>query len=475
MEPPKDKPASPGPEAGDAGGGERPQTEPEPQRTSDDSLAPADEDVSVPGRRTGKRLVALGLAAAMLLAAIFGSRLFLQRTGGEGSRSWTWNSLPFPPIDPRYGHAAVWSGSHLIVWGGFSGVAATAGLAGAGIRSDGALFDPRSDNWKLVPPAPFPHRPDIPAIWTGKEMIAWGGDPAQPGLGAAFDPAQETWRALPPPSPFLARGGQSAVWTGSELIVWGGRVAAQANPAEQPALSSAGAAYNPGTDSWREILSAPISPRDGHSAVWTGKEMIIWGGAVAPGRTSGALLSGAGAYDPARNLWRTLPAAPSALIGSAHWTGAEMLVFGARLALDGAGGQQVQGSPAGAPGQDAAGYVMEALAYDPGTNRWRMLPPPPLRSRTDAGAVWSRDRLVVWGGLARDGLSPAAPARDGAAYDPGNQRWERIPDSPIPGRDIGFSMVASGDGAIVWGGKATQPGTSGITFADGAQLSPAAR
>ena len=40
-----------------------------------------------------------------------------------------------------------------------------------------------------------------------------------------------------------------------------------------------GGKYNPGTDSWTatSIVSAPDA-RDGHTAVWTGSEMIVWGG-----------------------------------------------------------------------------------------------------------------------------------------------------------------------------------------------------
>jgi len=37
--------------------------------------------------------------------------------------------------------------------------------------------------------------------------------------------------------------------------------------------------YNPSTDSWAatSITNAPTA-RDRHTAVWTSKEMIVWGG-----------------------------------------------------------------------------------------------------------------------------------------------------------------------------------------------------
>ena len=57
------------------------------------------------------------------------------------------------------------------------------------------------------------------------------------------------------------------MWTGSEMIIWGG---SQLNT---------GGRYNPSTDSWAatSTTNAP-SARQDHTAVWTGSEMIIWGG-----------------------------------------------------------------------------------------------------------------------------------------------------------------------------------------------------
>src|SRR6476660_8023446 len=68
------------------------------------------------------------------------------------------------------------------------------------------------------------------------------------------------------------RVGQTAVWTGSEMIVWGGARGSQI-------LFNAGSRYNPSTDNWTltSTSNAPTA-RAYHTAVWTGSEMIIWGG-----------------------------------------------------------------------------------------------------------------------------------------------------------------------------------------------------
>jgi N-acetylneuraminic acid mutarotase len=64
------------------------------------------------------------------------------------------------------------------------------------------------------------------------------------------------------------------VWSGSEVLVWGGHVGGTSwtEPAND------GAAYDPRTQQWRFILLAPIGGRAGHEAVWSGEEMIVWGG-----------------------------------------------------------------------------------------------------------------------------------------------------------------------------------------------------
>src|SRR5206468_5135180 len=69
-----------------------------------------------------------------------------------------------------------------------------------------------------------------------------------------------------------ARTSHTAVWTGNEMIVWGGLD-------ENFVELNTGGRYNPGTDSWvaTSTTDAP-NGRNAHTAVWTGSEMIIWGG-----------------------------------------------------------------------------------------------------------------------------------------------------------------------------------------------------
>jgi hypothetical protein len=131
-----------------------------------------------------------------------------------------WSELPAPP-EVRSGAATAWTGSELIVWGGYEYVGSNEDP-----DADGFAFDAATRRWEPLPPSPLAGRSDPAFAWTGRELLIWGGwdggfrDPPYFDDGAAFDPLTETWRMLPPP-PIGARTAFT-VWTGREMIVWGG-------------------------------------------------------------------------------------------------------------------------------------------------------------------------------------------------------------------------------------------------------------
>jgi hypothetical protein len=70
--------------------------------------------------------------------------------------------------------------------------------------------------------------------------MSLAGKPTVPPHGLAYDPAQNRWSPLPQ-APLLGRLDPTAVWTGSQLIVWGG-----AKPGGNVASAfSDGAAFTP--------------------------------------------------------------------------------------------------------------------------------------------------------------------------------------------------------------------------------------
>jgi N-acetylneuraminic acid mutarotase len=117
-----------------------------------------------------------------------------------------------------------------------------------------------------------------------------------------------------------ARSSHTAVWTGTEMIVWGG------SGLNSPWINTGGR-YNPSTNGWTptSTTNAPIA-RSSHVAVWSGQLMIVWGGATATFDTRTG-----GRYDPATNTWSatSLVNAPSERdLPAAIWTGDKMLIWG---------------------------------------------------------------------------------------------------------------------------------------------------
>jgi hypothetical protein len=257
-----------------------------------------------------------------------------------------WSELPAPP-EVRRRAATEWTGSRLIVWGGFV-------FDGGGDKtpSDGGfIFDAGSRTWGPMPPGPLSARSYAASAWTGSELLIWGGFsgdccvPSEMFLddGAAFDPATGRWRVLPA-SPLSERAPFS-VWTGRELIVWGSR--------DRTVRHLDGAAYYPDTNTWRPIADGPIELTDG-SAVWTGEEMIVFGAALNGNNHAETVTDIGAAYDPTTDRWRKIADSPlSPQAATAAWPGS-----GEMIAWD---------------------YDQATAAYDPGSDTWRDLPRVPLQ------------------------------------------------------------------------------------------------
>jgi hypothetical protein len=276
------------------------------------------------------------------------------------------------------------------------------------------------------------------------------------------------WRTLPvlPPGRLAERTDPAVAWTGRQLLVWGG---ASLSPSRPLRIYADGAAYDPGTGRWTALPPAPEGQwlQDGHGlAVWTGREVLVWGGYKPDpaGRPNYAAPGDGVAYDPARRSWRRLAARPRQLpFGSdtwVVWTGRELLVGG--VAASDEAGRSVAG------------------AYDPTTDHWRLLPPSPAltggRRLLDArSVVWTGSRLLVWSFLRTTPLPSNEETNVGDrpdivlggidlwAYDPGGDRWTVLPDPPDEVRRVagGASLAWTGQDVTVASVKSSTPGAGG--------------
>jgi N-acetylneuraminic acid mutarotase len=239
-------------------------------------------------------------------------------TGGRynpSSDSWTATSTANAP-EGRSLPTAVWTSSEMIVWGGFDG---------ANYLNTGGRYNPSTDSWTATsmtnPPS---SRVGHTAVWTESEMIVWGGFSLQIGYlntGGRYNPATNSWVATSTANTPGGRWFHTAVWSGSEMIVWGGGVTFLE--------LNTGGRYNPNTDNWLATSTATAPEgREQHTAVWTGSEMIVWGGF---GNNFPPQLNSGGRYAPDTDSWvsTSITNAPDARVShTAVWTGSEMIVWG---------------------------------------------------------------------------------------------------------------------------------------------------
>jgi N-acetylneuraminic acid mutarotase len=313
--------------------------------------------------------------------------------------------------------ASVWTGSEMLIWGD---------------GSSGWRYNPTTNVWKAMSVVGQPAGRENPlAVWTGTEMIVWGGrnvSPAPPiSSGGRYHPGTDTWTTMSLDGAPEGRFNSTAVWTGSEMLIWGGN--------NGTTVLGDGARYNPtiGTGGkWTAFTAATPPPaRQLHTAVWTGTEMIIHGGQNPALGTYGDCYifnpSGAG-------LW-TLGAVATGS-RSAHtavWTGRAMLVFG--------------GANLG-----AALPVAGGLVYTRSSNSWAAMSTAGIpTARTQHGAVWTGNEMIVWGGTS----SAASFVYDatGGRYDPANNSWTALTNIGAPAARVNPNMVWSGSEMIIWGGS----------------------
>ena len=120
-----------------------------------------------------------------------------------------------------------------------------------------------------------------PLIWTGSEMIAWGGAAGADayGDGFAYDPSSDAWRELSATLAPLRRNGHTSVWTGALMMIWGGYCVDEGEGQRSGSECNNGARYDPALDQWTVMAPSKYAPlQSDHHAVWAGSEMITLGG-----------------------------------------------------------------------------------------------------------------------------------------------------------------------------------------------------
>ncbi len=347
------------------------------------------------------------------------------KTGSMAVRAegWTQSSTKPGPF-PRQDSAAVWTGTEFVVWGGTNGQ----------VSNEGARYNPTTGVWTPTskvnaPSVRYGHR----VVWTGTEMIVIGGlSGAEPpptatngtlfsraaAGGGRYNPATDTW-ALIPSAPAIYE--HIAVWNGSGVLIlggWGLSVFQSGVWVQLPNTSPT--FYNPASDTFTPV-NAPASgsvttddvKRVLHSGIWTGSEFLVWGGTRLAGFSKGF------SFNPATNTWTRInvTAAPADAPGhTSVWTGTEMIVWGG-----GAGSR-----------------------YNPATSTWAVM-------STAGVSNGVTNHTAVWDGSRMDVVSSSGTHR----YDPVANLWST---TAMPVSSSRHVAAWSGSEMLVWGGVVNQSG-----------------
>lgn len=69
----------------------------------------------------------------------------------------------------------MWTGRHMLVWGGFDSTA----------HADGALYNRTADSWAVVAGDPLSAREHHAMVWTGQQLLIRGGQAPAPSWPTA--------------------------------------------------------------------------------------------------------------------------------------------------------------------------------------------------------------------------------------------------------------------------------------------------
>lgn len=382
----------------------------------------------------------------------------------------SWSAISTNNAPPYTGHSfnlLIWTGSRVIVCNG-------------GTNKNG-IYDPSSNSWSPMSTNGAPKTSAsqtavrATAEWDGSNMVVYNSFDVLPGAinparGSKYNPITDTWTPISTNGSPVFRLYHSSIWTGSKMIIWGGGFYLYNNGYK---YYNDGGAYDSATDTWTPITGEDMpSKRTGHTTLWTGTEMIVWGGA-----SNSTTFDDGGRFDPLQNKWTTiLPSGiESRTLHRAVWTGTEMIVLGGKKYLPSFSGAapsiarynltngQWRGSSQNVPENEfeavwtgsevliwgfQSSFSLSARKYNPTTDTISALSlAGSPQARSGETAVWTGTEMIIWGGLYF-----GSPLNNGGRYNPVSNAWYSISTTNAPPGGSGHTAIWTGTEMIIWGG-----------------------
>lgn len=402
-----------------------------------------------------RRSLFSGAAAAVVLIVAVAVAVLAGR--GEQSiaaANGAWSPMADAPLDPRFAPVTLWTGSELLVWGGHD-------AAGAELV-DGAAYDPDRDRWRTMAPFPFEYE--------RREGVGVGQDG-----GSTVHPAPGAW--IDGKAVFVLASGER----------WGWQIVSY-DPVEDRWDLFDEATFTQQADDSLALRTGTATVQVPYAAVaWQGKLLVFgwhserhvfgWSEFDIASRRWGSFtgLPGSGALYGARSLpahvtvvdgqylvWvanrsfgTTSPAGYSVDLLSGTVTTLERPARAMRVDI---GDLSDDGVVVGL-GSDDDGPHRFAARLDPRTGRWSVVGPPPSGPAEDNAfgeLVTMNSATAFVGGLGTAGLTIGGLRSEAAALVLGDDgRWHDLPGAPLDLSRVGAATVWTGESLLVWGGVTT--------------------
>lgn len=232
----------------------------------------------------------------------------------------------------------------------------------------------------------------------------------------------------------LREGAAYAVSTDS-LFVWGGQVD------RSPDTTNSGVLIDIDTGALTPIPAAPLTPRIGSTATWTGTGFLVLGGNSGDQAHVDAAI-----YDTEQQQWTPLPNAPL----KAGPNPSSVFLDEALVVWMSAGYHPPNETPEPQPGQVAI--------YEPGVNAWTVLPAPPVEIVDGTIVPFGDSFALVGGPTTRDigVIGPVLPIQI-TVWDPKTDQWDEAstgPSSdnvrPVPLSDTSIAALTADGSLLEW-------------------------
>jgi hypothetical protein len=325
-----------------------------------------------------------------------------------------WTATPVTASTPvaRAAFTAVWSGTELIVWGG----TALNAIEGSGGRLNltSGVWTPTATAGPTVPSG----RQGAGAVFAGVELFVWGGFTYNGSVytylnsGARYRPVTNAWTAMSTganlPDPRAQHTFVYVTTSPAYLLVYGGTGAT--------ALSANHGRYNPMTDAWLNLTQGANfpGPRVRHVGLSTGGRLFVWGGDNCFGNCGTFLNTGA-YYNAAADSWGVVPTtnAPSGRRrATGVYSGSEVVVWGGQL--------------------QSGLFTNTGAHYNPSSNSWVAATGTTLAPSARQNAIAVVDRSAVPTTMYLLGGDDGSPITTGARYDVAARTWATMDTSGVP-------------------------------------------